>query len=94
MLEGIMSNAMKTVTEGLKESDRVFLELEEKGMKFEEQWKREERNFQLQIMQMLFGSAHPSSHPTEFHAPYYPSYPPYSPPSSQYYPGPGNTEDS
>ena len=94
MLEGIMSNAMKAVTEGLKESDRMFIELEEKRMKFEEQQKREERNFQLQMMQMLVGSAHPSSHPTEFHAPYYPSYPPYGPPSSRYYPGPGDAEDS
>ena len=36
----VMSKVMTTVTEGLKESDKMFLELEEKRMKFEEQQKR------------------------------------------------------
>ena len=49
VVEDVMSKVMKTVTEGLRESDKMFLDMEEKRMKFEEQ-KREERKFQLQMM--------------------------------------------
>lgn len=56
VVEDVMSKVMKTVTEGLRESDKMFLDMEEKRMKFEEQ-KREERKFQLQMMQILVGSS-------------------------------------
>ena len=50
MGEDDLSKVAKTITEGLKDSDKMFLELEEKRMKFEEQQKREDRQFQLQMM--------------------------------------------
>ena len=79
---------MKTVTEGMKDSDKLFMEMEEKRLKFEEQQKRDERQFQLQMMQLLIGSSHPQGHPaTDPHAHYYSMYPP------QYYPGSGDAED-
>ena len=43
VIEDVMSKVMISVAEGLKESVKMFLELEEKRMKFEEQQKREER---------------------------------------------------
>ena len=57
--------------EGLKESDKIFLELEEKRMKFEEQQKREERQFQMQV---LVASAPPCSLPPDPHVEYLPTY--------------------
>ena len=46
MIDDLASKVVKIVLEGLKENDKTFLELEEKRMKFEEQKKREERQFQ------------------------------------------------
>lgn len=40
--------------EAQKDSDRMFLELEEKRMKHEADQKKEEREFQLKMMSMLF----------------------------------------
>ena len=56
---------MKTVTEGMKECDRMFMKMKEKRMQFEGQQKRKERQFQLQLMQIIFGrsSHHPPGHP-------------------------------
>ena len=89
---------MKTVSEALKESDKLLLELEEKWVKFEEQQRREERQFQLQMMQMLVGSTHPPSHPpthpNDPHAQYFPMFRPYCSQPSQHYPRSGETEDS
>ena len=48
-----MSKVMKTMTDGLKSSDKMFTEMEEKRMKFEEQQRKEDREFQLKMMQML-----------------------------------------
>ena len=48
-----MSKVMKTMTDGLKSSDKMFTELEEKRMKFEEQQRKEDQEFQLKMMQML-----------------------------------------
>jgi len=44
-----MSKVMKTMTDGLKSSDKMFTDLEEKKTKFEE----ENQDFQLKMMQML-----------------------------------------
>ena len=44
---------MKTMTAGLKSSDKMFTELEEKRMKFEEQQRKEDQEFQLKMMQLL-----------------------------------------
>ena len=61
MIDDLVSKVVKMVSEGLKENDKMFLELEEKRMKFEEQ----------QMMQMLVVSAPPCSLP---HAQYLPTY--------------------
>ena len=52
VIEDALSKVEKTITEGLKESDKMFVELDEERMKVEEQQKRENRQFQLQMMQL------------------------------------------
>ena len=52
-MEDMMVKVMKSVTDSIKSSDKMFSDLEEKRLKFEEQQKREEREFQLKIFQML-----------------------------------------
>ena len=49
----MMTKVVKTMSDGLRNSNKIFLELEEKQLKFEEQQKREEREFQLRMVQML-----------------------------------------
>ena len=51
----MMTKVVKTMSDGLRNSDKMFLELEEKRLKFEEQQKHEEREFQLKMVQMLQG---------------------------------------
>jgi len=49
----------------------MFSELEEKCIKFEEQQKREEREFQLKVVQMLPGGMVQSSmYPPQYHKPH------------------------
>ena len=97
VIEDSLFKVATTITEGLKESDKMFLELEDKRMKFEEQQKREERQFQLQVMELLVGSAHPPHQPVDHHSQYYhpypADYPPYNP-HSRYYDAPGDAENS
>ena len=81
-MEAVVMKVMKTVTESLKENDKMFVELEVKRMKSEEQQKREERQFQLQMMQMLLGSSHQPHTHTDHHAQFFPAFPPYN----SYYP--------
>ena len=92
-----LSKVGKTITEGLKASDKMFLELEERRMKFEELQKREDRRFHLQMMQLLIGSAHPPHQPVDHHSqychPYLPDYSPYNP-HSKYYDAPGDAGNS
>ena len=40
---------VKTMADGLRESDRMFVQLEEKGLEMEAQQKREEWQFQFQL---------------------------------------------
>ena len=49
-----INRVVKEVVEAQKDSDRMFLELEEKQMKHEADQKKEEREFQLKMMSMLF----------------------------------------
>ena len=77
VMESVVGKVMKAVMEGLKESDKMFVELEEKRMKFEQQQKREERQFQLQMMQMLLGSSHQTHPHADHRAPFFPRFPPY-----------------
>ena len=90
-MEGVALKVMKSVTDGLRESDKMFLELEEKRMKFEEQQRREERQFQLQMMQMLVGSSRqPHTHAAP-HSQYFPAFPHYG---NSYFNSHGDTADS
>ena len=55
VLEDVMTKAMKVMTDGLRDSDKMFIELEEKRMKFEEKKRREECEFKLHMVQMFQG---------------------------------------
>ena len=46
---------VKEVVNAQKESGKLLLEAEEKRMKFEAEVKREEREFQLRLISILFG---------------------------------------
>ena len=72
VMEDIMTKAMKTMTDGLKESEKMFVKLEEKHMQFEERMKERDREFQKEMMKMLI-SRFPSPNPAQ-----YPMYQPYS----------------
>ena len=73
MFEGVMSKVMKTIADGLRESDRMFMKLEEKRIEMKAQQKREKWQFQLQLAQLFAGQ--PSTH-SEFQSPpYYISFP-------------------
>ena len=56
------------MVEAQQKSDKMFLEWEEKRMRFEAEQRKEEREFQLRTMSMLLGGQRslsiPSSHPT------------------------------
>ena len=45
-----MTKAMKTVTDTLKETEKMFVELEERQMAFEERLRNQDRVFQMQIV--------------------------------------------
>ena len=91
-LEDVLSKVMKTMTDGMRETDKMFIELEEKRLAQEAQQRREERQFQLQLAQLFAGQ--PSSSPYSYSgypSHYYSSQPlpqpqPMSQPQRQYYP--------
>ena len=88
VLEDAMTKIMKTMTDGLRSSDKMFMELEEKRLKFEEQQRREEREFQLRMIQMLQnGMGRNSMYSPQYHT----SHP--TSPSSLYYSPPGSTNE-
>lgn len=53
---------MKVITDGLRDSVKMFTELEEKKLKFEEQQRKEESEFQPCIVQMLQGGMEGNSY--------------------------------
>ena len=55
-IEAVMKSVVKEVVDAQHQSDTKFLELEEKRMKFEAEQRKEEREFQLRLMSMLFGN--------------------------------------
>ena len=67
-IEGALQTVIKDVVEAQQKSDKMFLEWEEKRMKFEAEQRKEKCGFQLRMMSMLLGSQRslsiPSSHPT------------------------------
>ena len=81
IMEEMMTKVMKSVTDSMQSSDRMFVELEERRMKFEAEQRKEEREFQLRLAQML--NASHSGHSSGFNY----SYHPYSssPPGEFYY---------
>jgi len=74
VMEDIMAKAMKTMTDGIKESEKMFIDLEEKHMKFEEKMKERDHKFQKEMMKMVMSRFTPSNPAT------YPLYQPYSSP--------------
>ena len=54
-IEAIMTSVVKEVVNSQRESDKLFFEVEEKRMKYEAEQRKEERDFQLRMMSMLFG---------------------------------------
>lgn len=91
-LEDVLSKVMKTMTDGMRETDKLFIELEEKRLAQEAQQRREERQFQLQLAQLFAGQPSTSSFGYSGYPPhYYSSQPlpqpqPMSQPQQQYYP--------
>ena len=55
-IEAVMKSVVKEVVDAQHQSDTKFLELEEKRMKFEAEQRKEEHEFQLRLMSMLFGN--------------------------------------
>ena len=72
-MEEVMTKTLKTVTDGFKETE-MMIELEEKQMKFEERMRKQDREFQMEMMKMIV-SRLPSPNPGQ-----YPMYQPYHPP--------------
>ena len=67
MLEDVMTKVVKTMSDGLKSSDKMFMELEEKWLKFEEQQKCEECEHQLRIKMLQGGMGASNMYPTQYH---------------------------
>ena len=63
-VEAVMASVVKEVVNAQKESDKLFLEVEEKRMKFEAELKREERVF-VAIHLVLWPRSWPSY--SQFH---------------------------
>ena len=73
-MEMAMTAVVKEVVDSQQKSDKMFLELEEKRMKFEAEQKKEEREFQMKMMTMLYGRPNPQPLP---HTPPPGAYDPY-----------------
>ena len=85
-----LSGSSLMMSDRLRNSDKMFLELEGKRLKFEEQQKRKEREFQLRMVQMLQGGMGGSSmYPPQYHS----SAPPPHALSSMYYSPPGSANE-
>ena len=53
-IESVMKNVVKDVVEAQQRSDEMFLKMEEKRMQYEADQKKQEREFQLQMMSMIY----------------------------------------
>jgi len=51
-MEEVVTKAMKTVTEGIKELEKMLVELKEKQMQFEERIRQKDREFHVEMMRM------------------------------------------
>ena len=61
-----MTSVVKEVVNSQRESDKMFLEMEEMRMKYEAEQRKEECDFQLQMMSMLFGSKNTHMTPEQY----------------------------
>ena len=61
-----MTSVVKEVVNSQRESDKMFLEMEEKRMKYEAEQRKEERDFQLLMMSMLFDSQNTHMTPEQY----------------------------
>jgi len=72
---------MKTVSDGMKESEKMFLEMEEGQMEFQERMRQKDQEFHMRMMQMMMAGCSPQSS-CQF-TPYHHPFPPSS--QSEYY---------
>ena len=78
-VQEVMVSVVKEMVNAQKESEKLFMELEEKRMKFEVEQKREEREFQLRWMSMLLAGQGRSPSTPQFTSPQPDQYRPYQP---------------
>ena len=62
-MEFVMKKVVKDVVDAQQKSDEMFLAMEEKCMKFEAEQRKQEREFQLQMMSMICGRHGPHAPP-------------------------------
>ena len=60
-IKAAMTKVMKQAVDAQSANDRMFLDLEEKRMKFQAEQRQEERELQLRMMSMPFSSHSPHS---------------------------------
>ena len=65
IMEEVVTKVMKTVTEGIKQSEKMLVELEEKQMLFEERMRQKDREFHTEVMKM-FVERLPPQNPTGY----------------------------
>jgi len=58
IMEEVVTKAMKTVTEGIKKSEKMFIELEEKQMLFEERMRQKNCEFHMEMMKIFVAIYH------------------------------------
>lgn len=96
--EGTMAKIVKTISDGLKEGDRMYMEFEEKRRESEIQQRREEREFQLKLAQLLGGHSTPPSYYSNYPSQLYGSPHPASSgsphPASYYHQGSGGNAEN
>ena len=61
-MEEIVTKAMRTVTDGLKESEKMHAQLEERHMEFEEKMKEKSIDFQKEMMKLLVSRLAPTQY--------------------------------
>lgn len=74
IMEEVMTKTMKTLTDGFKDTEKMMVQLEEKQMEFEERMRKQDCEFQMEMMRKIV-SRLPSPNPSQ-----YPMYQPYQPP--------------
>ena len=89
-LENVLTKVMKTVTDGMRDTEKMFIEVEEKRLSNEAEQRREERQFKLQLAQIFAGQ--PSSPPYHYPSQFYQPHPMIQPQQQCYQSHDGNNE--